>query len=161
MRRGPIILLVASVALALGLYFAPRTPDQSKGSLATEEAVDAKAEKVRQAAAIIENGDRPPMEAITLLREVLEEDPDYVPALLKMGEFSLLSGQFDKARDRFEHAVEVEPGSFPAVAGLAQALLSLGDQEGASTALQQFIEQHPNHPDLESAREMLNTINGN
>ena len=50
-----------------------------------------------------------PMLGITMLREILEEDPDNESALFNMGVLSMQSGQYKMAVQRFEDLVENHP----------------------------------------------------
>jgi len=52
-----------------------------------------------------------PMQGITLLREVLEEDPKNELALFNMGVLSMQSGQYKMAAQRFEDLVANHPGN--------------------------------------------------
>lgn len=52
-----------------------------------------------------------PMQGITLLREVLEEDPKNELALYNMGVLSMQSGQYKMAAQRFEDLVASHPGN--------------------------------------------------
>jgi len=50
-----------------------------------------------------------PMQGIGLLKEVEQADPNNIKALVNLGYFSVRSGQFDKAEERFNRALEVDP----------------------------------------------------
>ncbi|MCF8319267.1 MAG: tetratricopeptide repeat protein [Sphingobacteriaceae bacterium] len=50
-----------------------------------------------------------PMQGITLLLEVVKEDPKNVKANTNLGLFSMRSGQFDKAVTRFKTVIEQKP----------------------------------------------------
>jgi len=52
-----------------------------------------------------------PMQGITLLLEVVEEDPNNVKANFNLGLFSMQSRQFDKAVDRFKTVVDKDPSA--------------------------------------------------
>lgn len=74
-----------------------------------------------------------PMQGIQLLREVVAKDPENVSANMNLGLFSMKSGQFDKAVNRFKTvlAKESKPETW---LYLAMAYESLGDKENAITA---------------------------
>ena len=55
------------------------------------------------------NGAGGPMEGIQLLLGVVKEDPKNVKANLNLGLFSMKSGQFDKAVDRFKTVIAIKP----------------------------------------------------
>lgn len=51
----------------------------------------------------------PPMEGIGMLRNVNQLDPDNIKALINLGYFSVRSGQYEKAEERFLQVLEVDP----------------------------------------------------
>ncbi|MGV3508868.1 MAG: tetratricopeptide repeat protein [Sphingobacteriaceae bacterium] len=55
------------------------------------------------------SGTSNPMQGITLLLEVVKQDPKNAKANLNLGLFSIKSGQFDKAVNRFKTVIEVKP----------------------------------------------------
>lgn len=80
------------------------------------------------------DGSENPMQGITLLREVVQQDPENVNANLNLGLFSMRSGQYDKAIGRFETVVKKKP-SAENYAMLAEAYEQTGNKEGAIKAL--------------------------
>lgn len=52
-----------------------------------------------------------PMQGIQLLLEVVKKDPENLKANLNLGLFSMKSGQFDKAVDRFKTVISKEPSA--------------------------------------------------
>ncbi len=52
-----------------------------------------------------------PMQGITMLRGILEEDPQNEEALFNMGILSMQSGQYKRATERFEELVKYHPGN--------------------------------------------------
>jgi tetratricopeptide (TPR) repeat protein len=75
--------------------------------------------KISLAVCLVE-GSIEPMRGIGLLREVLEADPENIKANINLGYFSIKSGQYDKAIERFERVIEINP-DYP------EAYLYLGD----------------------------------
>ena len=75
--------------------------------------------KVNLGAVYLYGGLASPMEGIQLIREVAEKDPANVHAQLTLGEASLISGQLDKAIERFKNVVQVEPGNLEAIFRIA------------------------------------------
>lgn len=55
------------------------------------------------------SGTQNPMQGIQLLLGVVKEDPRNVKANMNLGMFSMKSGQFQKAVDRFKTVIEVKP----------------------------------------------------
>ncbi len=60
-----------------------------------------------------------PMEGILKIRKVVERDSTNVYAIITLGEASLISGQSDKAIERFEKVVELQPANLEAILSLA------------------------------------------
>jgi len=50
-----------------------------------------------------------PMAGILALKALAEAEPPNVDAVIELGRFSIQSGQFDKARERFVQAIELAP----------------------------------------------------
>lgn len=74
-----------------------------------------------------------PMKGIQLLLGVVEKDPENPEANLTLGKFSMQSGQYEKARDRFLTVVENQPGG-EAYFYLGEAYRRLGENEKAVAA---------------------------
>lgn len=81
----------------------------------------------------IVNGMGMPMQGIAMLLEVVEKEPKNVKANLNLGIFSIKSGQFDKAIDRFKTVIEVKK-SPEAYFYLATAYDNLGKNKEAIDA---------------------------
>jgi tetratricopeptide (TPR) repeat protein len=80
-----------------------------------------------------------PMQGITLLLDVVKKDPKNAKANLNLGLFSIKSGQFDKAVNRFKTVVEVKPTP-EAWFYMASAYESLGQKSEAITAYEKSKE---------------------
>lgn len=57
------------------------------------------------------SGTTNPMQGITLLLDVVKQDPKNLKANLNLGLFSMKSGQFDKAVERFKTVIDVAPSA--------------------------------------------------
>lgn len=95
------------------------------------------------------------MQAIFALREVVEEEPTHRDAQFYLGQFSMLSGQFDKAVERFEIVLQTYGDDEAAAVGLAQARSQMGDTEGAIQGLQTFLTEYPNTPGASNLQTLL------
>lgn len=89
------------------------------------------------------NGGAPsPMQGISLLLEVVKQDPNNRNANLNLGIFSMKSGQYDKAVERFKTVVaqkpEVEPYFY-----LAESYKQLGKKKEAIEAYNKCKEMMP------------------
>jgi tetratricopeptide (TPR) repeat protein len=51
----------------------------------------------------------PPMEGIGILKSVEQKDPTNIKVLINLGYFAIKSGQYDKAEERFNQVIEIDP----------------------------------------------------
>ena len=65
-----------------------------------------------------------PMKGIGILKEVLNKDPKNVDALTNLGYFAIQSGQYEKAIDRFETVLSIDPQNAEAYIYLTDVYLS-------------------------------------
>ncbi len=72
-----------------------------------------------------------PMQGITMIREVAERDPNNMYAQMMLGIGGMISGQLDKAIERFTTVVKKQPGNPEAVVMLAEAYERSGDKANA------------------------------
>ncbi len=85
--------------------------------------------------------------AIAALESLTAARPDDVAALVGLGE--VLSGaprEWARATELFEQAIGLDSLSPGAHAGLIEALIRLGDTEGAGVARDRFARLRPDHP---------------
>ena len=73
----------------------------------------------------------PPMQGVTILREVLAEDPTFKPALFNMGMLSVQSQQFGKAIDWLTQLLTLDPNDVQGVLLLGVAYANNGEKEKA------------------------------
>ena len=100
------------------------------GLLELAQQLDANNEdaKLALATAYIE-GSSEPMKGVAILRGIVAEKPEDVPANMLLGRMSIQSGQFDKAVGRFETVLKKEPQNSEAMYFLAQAYEGLGKKD--------------------------------
>lgn len=72
-----------------------------------------------------------PMAGITMIREVAERDPNNMYAQMMLGVGGMISGQYDRAIERFLKVVQAQPGNPEAVVMLAEAYERKGDKANA------------------------------
>ncbi|MBD79127.1 MAG: hypothetical protein CL840_09425 [Crocinitomicaceae bacterium] len=103
--QGKIIAITLVVGLGVLIAFLPHKPgkEQPGKEVLTLDS------KVDKAVEIITQGKGSPMQGIKLLKEVIEEDPNNEKALYYLGNFSIQSGQYKKAINRFESLTKVNP----------------------------------------------------
>ena len=143
MKRNQLIALAIAVIAAVVIISLPRTPFEAEviEEVGTTSALDA---KVDEAVAIIQNGEGAPMQAIGMLLDVLKEDPDHEKALLWLGNFSMMSGQWEKAVDRFHQLSQLHPEMEIYTLNKVQALMQTGDTTNALSTANEYINNYPN-----------------
>ena len=87
-----------------------------------------------------------PMEAVMLLREVVDSDPNNGFALYNLGLLSLQSRQYDKAVERFQKLTMVEPDNLEGQFYLGVAYFESG---ATDLAREQFLKVKQLEPDPE------------
>ena len=88
------------------------------------------------------NGGATPMQGITLLLEVVKQEPDNRDANLNLGLFSMKSGQFEKAVQRFTTVIKQKP-EFEPYFYLGESYKQLGRKNEAIAAYQKCKELMP------------------
>lgn len=81
--------------------------------------------------------------AADLLGRVLELEPDYLPALIRLGDLELVRQRLEPARRWYEKALEVAPGSPAANYGLGQIAVSENRPEDAIGHFQEVLRVQP------------------
>lgn len=97
-----------------------------------------------------------PMQAIAMLRSVLDADPNYEPAIMSLGGLSMRSNQYDKAVGRFRHVLKINPNNINAKLGLAYSLIEL-DQKDEAKKLLESVKNEKIDPILKD--EITNALN--
>jgi tetratricopeptide (TPR) repeat protein len=72
-----------------------------------------------------------PMEGIQKIRQVAEKDPKNIYAQITLGQASIVSGQLDKAIERFEKVLQLQPQNLEAIISLADVYERKGDKANA------------------------------
>ncbi len=80
-----------------------------------------------------------PMEGIGMLKNVEQRDPENIKALVNLGYFSLRSGQFDRAEERFDRVLEIDPGYGEAYLYLSDLHEKQGEYGLAVSALEKYL----------------------
>jgi len=116
--------------------------------------------KVRSAVKMIESGEGNPMEAIFALREVVEVDSNHRDAQFYLGQFSIMSGQWNKAIDRFKKVLRINSSDEYAIESLAIARFQKGEKNGAVEDLKNYLELFPNSSRDSELRTLLESYQG-
>lgn len=101
-------------------------------------------------------GSGEPMKGITMLKEVVTTDSNYVEAHINLGLFAEKSGQFDKAIERFNKILSIDPDYIEAYLHLADAYERTGKKEDAIKSLEKYSDKVD---DVTIKSEVRNYIN--
>jgi len=142
LKRNQLIALVVAVVAAVLIISLPRTPYEAE-VIEEVEGTSVLDAKVDEAVAIIQNGEGAPMQAIGMLLDVLKEDPNHEKALLWLGNFSMMSGQWEKAVDRFHQLSQLRPEVEIYTLNKVQALMQTGDTTRALSTANEYINNYP------------------
>jgi outer membrane protein len=99
-----------------------------------------------------------PMKAITMLREVVETNPNYIPAILSLGGLSMQSNQYDKAILRFKKVLTIDPKNVNAKLGLAYSFIETNKKLDAKIILQELLKADINQVMKDEINKTLNTL---
>jgi len=80
---------------------------------------------------IVYGGIEPPMQGVAIINKVLEKDPSNVYAHMTLADASLVSGQLDKAVERFKKVVQIQPDNLRAIFGIAETSEQMGEKKQA------------------------------
>ena len=83
-------------------------------------------------------GTQDPMKGIMLLRGVAAKDSTNINAQLNLGLFAVQSGQYDKAVERFNRILRIDPKYTEAYLYLGQTFANKGDKKKAIEALEKY-----------------------
>lgn len=155
-----LAVILTGVALIVLLFLLPRT-EGSKDSdtqperteLVRNEGMEAELDSVLQ----LINGDAP-MQGIMALRELSERYPDEPLPQFYLGLFSIQTGQYDKAVERFRRVIELDPANWEAWRMLGNVSLELGDKETALEALEQYLRLNPEAEDRAEVERILEDL---
>lgn len=154
MSRNTYIALGVTIVATAAIFSLPRTPFQEEKRQLKEE-VSALDVKVDEAVAIIQSGEGAPMVAIGMLLDVLREDPNHEKALMWLGNFSMMSGQWDKAIDRFHQLSQLFPENEMYALNKVQALLQTGDTTRAIEVSNEYLNSFPEAKRMKALAEGL------
>jgi tetratricopeptide (TPR) repeat protein len=104
-----IAVVLAALALVVGIMAFPRQPASVKDTI-VRTPLSAAERELEAAVQMVQSG-QSPMEGILKIRALVEADSTFEEAHLWLGAFSLQSGQRDKAVERFETVIRLNPAN--------------------------------------------------
>jgi tetratricopeptide (TPR) repeat protein len=98
------------------------------------------------------------MEGIMKIRAVAEKNPKNVFAQFMLGYGGMVSGQNEKAIERFKRVVELDPGNTEAVFLLAELYEKSGDKKQAIEWYEQGLNNVKNPELIKALEEKINSL---
>lgn len=148
------IILFGAIVFFVFLSFLPRKPKIDKNEL-----------QLRKAVQMVQSASSPQdaMKGVMILRDIVEEDPNNTEAIWYLGQFSIQSGQYEKAINRFEKFVQLTNGEEK-----VNGIVSLADAHYLSGNLNEALQQleiakalTKNNESLKEINDRINLINKN
>lgn len=113
--------------------------------------------KVKLGVCFVESNTQP-MQGITLLKEVLEVDSNNLDANLNLGLFAIQSGQYDKAIDRFNKILLINPKYIEAYIYLGQTFANMGNKKQAIEVLEKYKRLNKDELINEQVNKYINEL---
>ena len=155
-RSGILAITIVGIIMFMVLLF-PNVSKEFSDKNTNQNILDT---KVQSAVKMIESGEGNPMEAIFALREVVEVDSNHRDAQFYLGQFSIMSGQWNKAIDRFKKVLRINSSDEYAIESLAIARFQKGEKNGAVEDLKNYLELFPNSSRDSELRTLLESYQG-
>lgn len=155
-RSGILAITLVGIIMSMVLLF-PNVSKEFSDKNINRNILDT---KVQSAVKMIESGEGNPMEAIFALREVVEADSNHRDAQFYLGQFSIMSGQWNKAIDRFKKVLRINSSDEYAIESLAIARFQKGEKNGAVEDLKNYLESFPNSSRDSELRTLLESYQG-
>ena len=155
-RSGILAITLVGIIMSMVLVF-PNVSKDFSDKNTNQNILDT---KVQSAVKMIESGEGNPMEAIFALREVVEVDSNHRDAQFYLGQFSIMSGQWNKAIDRFKKVLRINSSDEYAIESLAIARFQKGEKNGAVEDLKNYLELFPNSSRDSELRTLLESYQG-
>ncbi|HQV98839.1 MAG TPA: tetratricopeptide repeat protein [Bacteroidia bacterium] len=100
-----------------------------------------------------------PMQGILMLREVVQEAPKHVMAQYNLGVLSVKSGQLDKAVDRFENVLAIDPTIEDARFLLGKTYMQMGNNASALKNFDILRKESKNPALVKEVESLISKIN--
>ena len=140
------IFAILFAGILIVLLFIARVKPDIKGI----EIGDDIAAGIEEAVGMINEGGQP-MQGILKLKEIADNNPENENAQLYLGIFSIQSGQYDKALDRFDNVIKINPDNGYSYQLKGQSYEMMSDTLNAIQYYELFISK----TDEESAKKEM------
>ncbi|MEO9872444.1 tetratricopeptide repeat protein [Ekhidna sp.] len=100
-----------------------------------------------------------PMAGVSMLREILAQDETNRQAILNLGLLAIQSGQFERAKERFENLVSLNSADHEAKLYLAVSMMEIDQQSQARLLLEEILATQDSIPAIKMmANDYLNSL---
>ncbi|HKR05538.1 MAG TPA: tetratricopeptide repeat protein [Bacteroidia bacterium] len=96
-----------------------------------------------------------PMKGIMMLREVVAQDPNHENAQLNLGFLSVRSNQLDKALERFDKVLEINPQHIDAYILKARVYVQMGEKQKAIDNFEQYKKRSTDLSAIQQVNEYI------
>lgn len=103
-------------------------------------------------------GTAEPMKGIMMLREVVQQNPNHEMAQYNLGMLSVKSGQLDKAIERFNKVLAINPKRSEMHLYLGQVYEQKGEKENAIKEYKVFMKQSKDFPVVSEVGKMVKAL---
>jgi Tfp pilus assembly protein PilF len=160
--KGQVIAVISALALAAVIVVLPKTVpfDADNQKVDVEGAEETLEMQITEGISSVLQSEAP-MQGIMMLRQVLEKEPGNVKANLALAVFSVVSGQYEKAFDRFQQVLNAEQKDEGAAKFLAQVYAREGKIDmiiGSMTKYKTMIEDDGIQSQVDDIINELNNI---
>ena len=160
--KGQVIAVISALALAAVIVVLPKTVpfDADNQKVEVEGAEETLEMQIAEGISSVLQSEAP-MQGIMMLRQVLEKEPGNVKANLALAVFSVVSGQYEKAFDRFQQVLNAEQKDEGAAKFLAQVYAREGKIDmiiGSMTKYKTMIEDEGIQSQVDDIINELNNI---
>lgn len=138
--KGQIFVIIGAVVLLIGIMILPKTVQHGSTELEPElKGQETNVEmQIKMGIATVLNSETP-MQGIMILRGILDKDPNNVKAHFALGVLSVISRQYDKAKERFQKVSDNIELDQDAAKFLAEIYAQEGKQVMIIESLNQYI----------------------
>jgi len=162
LTKGQVIAAISALALAAVIVVLPKTVpfDADNQKVDVEGAEETLEMQITEGISSVLQSEAP-MQGIMMLRQVLEKEPGNVKANLALAVFSVVSGQYEKAFDRFQQVLNAEQKDEGAAKFLAQVYAREGKIDmiiGSMTEYKTMIEDDGIQRQIDDIINELNNI---
>jgi len=162
LSKGQVIAAISALALAAVIVVLPKTVpfDADNQKVDVEGAEETLEMQITEGISSVLQSEAP-MQGIMMLRQVLEKEPGNVKANLALAVFSVVSGQYEKAFDRFQQVLNAEQKDEGAAKFLAQVYAREGKIDmiiGSMTEYKTMIEDDGIQRQIDDIINELNNI---